>query len=197
MDLPLSDAHLWNRFREGDHQAFGLIYKIHIGELLSYGYRITSNRQLIKDGIHDLFLHIWLHRDNLSETDSIKYYLFRSLRNRLLQDVRTGQDPSFSDSDLRIDSLLSETSWEQEIIEEETRTNQLSRLRKAIDRLPQRQQEAIQLRYFHSFSLEEIAAVMQMNNQSVRNVLHRAISHLRGHLETAGAFLLLAIRIFG
>src|SRR5690606_39290125 len=78
----VSDVDLWNKFRKGDRHAFALIYKIHIAELLSYGYRVTSNQQLIKDSIQDLFLHIWLHRGNLSETTSIKYYLFRSLRDR-------------------------------------------------------------------------------------------------------------------
>ncbi|MEO6686432.1 MAG: sigma factor, partial [Dyadobacter sp.] len=73
-----SDMLLWNTFREGNRDAFARIYTIYIHDLLSYGYRISSNRQLIKDSIQDLFLHLWLHRENISETDSIKYYLFRS-----------------------------------------------------------------------------------------------------------------------
>lgn len=194
MDFPSSDLHLWNRFREGDSQAFGIIYRMHITELLSYGYRITSNRQMIKDSIHDLFLHIWLHRERLSETDSIKYYLFRSLRNRI---VRTSADASPFEQGFRLDELLAETSREQELIEQETSSGQLSQLKQAIDRLPKRQQEAIQLRYFHSFSLEEISSVMQMNNQSVRNLLHRAIVHLRNHFEIAGGLILSLIKIFG
>ncbi len=194
MDFPSSDLHLWNRFREGDSQAFGIIYRMHITELLSYGYRITSNRQVIKDSIHDLFLHIWLHREKLSETDSIKYYLFRSLRNRI---IRASSDSSPFEQDFRIDELLADASREQELIEQETRSGQLSQLKQAIDRLPKRQQEAIQLRYFHSFSLEEISSVMQMNNQSVRNLLHRAIVHLRNHFEIAGGLILSLIKIFG
>ncbi len=194
MDFPSSDLHLWNRFREGDSQAFGIIYRMHITELLSYGYRITSNRQVIKDSVHDLFLHIWLHRERLSETDSIKYYLFRSLRNRIVQ---TSADSSPFEQGFRIDELLAETSRDQELIEQETRSGQLSQLNQAIDRLPKRQQEAIQLRYFHSFSLEEISSVMQMNNQSVRNLLHRAIVHLRNHFEIAGGLILSLIKIFG
>ena len=194
MDFPSSDLHLWNRFRKGDSQAFGSIYRMHITELLSYGYRITSNRQLIKDSIHDLFLHIWLHREKLSETDSIKYYLFRSLRNRILQ------APSVSSrvlEEFRFDELLAETSVEDQLIEQETHSAQLSQLKQAIDRLPKRQQEVIQLRYFHAFSLEEISSVMQMNNQSVRNLLHRAILHLRNHFEIVGSLLLALVKIFG
>lgn len=188
----VSDVDLWNKFRKGDRHAFALIYKIHIAELLSYGYRVTSNQQLIKDSIQDLFLHIWLHRGNLSETTSIKYYLFRSLRNRILQNLDTAPEVASQPNDFTLDGILSEISWEEELIQEETQTSQMQRLRKAIERLPKRQQEAIQLRYFHSFGLDEISTMMEMNNQSVRNLLHRAITHLRGLLELAG---LLAIMV--
>lgn len=187
----VSDVDLWNKFRKGDRHAFALIYKIHIAELLSYGYRVTSNQQLIKDSIHDLFLHIWLHRVNLSETKSIKYYLFRSLRNRILQNLDTAPEVASQPNDFTLDGILSEISWEEELIQEETQTSQMQRLRKAIERLPKRQQEAIQLRYFHSFGLDEISTMMEMNNQSVRNLLHRAITHLRGLLELAGLLVIM------
>lgn len=187
----VSDVDLWNKFRKGDRHAFALIYKIHIAELLSYGYRVTSNQQLIKDSIHDLFLHIWLHRGNLSETTSIKYYLFRSLRNRILQNLDTAPEVASQPNDFTLDGILSEISWEEELIQEETQTSQMQRLRKAIERLPKRQQEAIQLRYFHSFGLDEISTMMEMNNQSVRNLLHRAITHLRGLLELAGLLVIM------
>jgi len=187
----VSDVDLWNKFRKGDRHAFALIYKIHIAELLSYGYRVTSNQQLIKDSIQDLFLHIWLHRGNLSETTSIKYYLFRSLRNRILQNLDTAPEVASQPNDFTLDGILSEISWEEELIQEETQTSQMQRLRKAIERLPKRQQEAIQLRYFHSFGLDEISTMMEMNNQSVRNLLHRAITHLRGLLELAGLLVIM------
>jgi len=186
-----SDRDLWKKFRDGDRHAFALIYKIHISELLSYGYRVTSNQQLIKDSIHDLFLHIWLHKEHLSDTTSIKFYLFRSLRNRILQNLESSPELSGTFADFTLETVLSDISWEDELIREETHTGQLVKLREAIERLPKRQQEAIQLRYFHSFGLDEISSVMEMNNQSVRNLLHRAITHLRGLLELAGIILLI------
>lgn len=186
-----SDRDLWKKFRDGDRHAFALIYKIHISELLSYGYRVTANQQLIKDSIHDLFLHIWLHKEHLSDTTSIKFYLFRSLRNRILQNLESSSELSGTITNFTFETVLSDISWEDELIREETHTGQLVKLREAIERLPKRQQEAIQLRYFHSFGLDEISSVMEMNNQSVRNLLHRAITHLRGLLELAGIILLI------
>jgi len=197
MNLYPSDIELWNAFRKGDREAFGRIYHLNIQELLSYGYRITTNRQLIRDSIHDLFLHLWMHRERLSETDSVKYYLFRALRNRIIQNKQEFPEAL---GDVRDDSvmhtLFAEMSWEESLIAHEAAEEQIRQLKQAINKLPARQQEVIQLRYFHEFELNQIACVMQVNNQSVRNLLHRAIVQLRGFIEIAGPAILLLIKFF-
>lgn len=172
--------------------AFAWIYNRNSKELLRYGYRVTSNQQLVKDSVHDLFLHLWLHRDNLSETDNIRFYLFRSLRNRIIQNTTDLPPVAGSDVESILDKVLSELPLEHAIIEQENCEDQIRTLRKAIDQLPKRQQEVIQLRYFHDFALDEIASVMQINNQSVRNLIHRSISQLKVFFELAGwCFLIL------
>lgn len=180
-----SDMLLWNTFREGNRDAFARIYNLYINDLLSYGYRITSNRQLIKDSIQDLFLHLWLHRENISETDSIKYYLFRSLRNRIIKNIEK-QDIQPETAESILENIIGDLSFEDTLVAEETQFEQISSLRQAIGKLSKRQQEVIQLRYHNDFSLEEIENLMQINNQSVRNLLHRAISQLRVTIEVAG-----------
>jgi len=190
------DNELWAAFRKGDRVAFAWIYNRNISELLVYGYRITNNRQLIKDSVHDLFLHLWLHRENLSETDSIKFYLFRSLRNRINQNINVCQEISDPDIENMLDKVLSELPLENTIIEQENREDQIRTLKTAIDKLPQRQQEVIQLRYFHNFDLEEIASMMHISNQSVRNLLHRSIAQLRIFFEMAGWLLIVIFNIF-
>ena len=79
----MPDIELWNEFREGSHEAFQRLYQLYARDLLSYGNKVTGNTQLIEDSIHDLFIELWQSRNNLSQTDSIKFYLFRSLRNKI------------------------------------------------------------------------------------------------------------------
>ncbi len=106
---------LWNTFRQGDREAFQRIYELHARELVSYGYRITSNVQLIEDSLHDLFIELWQSRENLSETDSIKFYLFRSLRNKIQRAQQ--QDVFYQSTDvdqmhhLEGDEDMIETQW--------------------------------------------------------------------------------------
>lgn len=165
-----SDSVLWKRFKEGDRPAFAALYDRYIQELLTYGYRVTSDRQLIRDAIQDLFLHLWTSRENLSDTDSVRYYLFRCLRNSLVKTLRHEQ----------LQSGLAEACFHLPAPEpDETDQEQILRLQAAIQRLSPREQEVIQLRYVHNFSVQEVADLLGITNQSVRNTQYRALEHLR------------------
>ena len=189
---PLKEANadmlLWSAFQNGDRDAFASIYQKYIDELLSYGYRVTFDRQLIRDSVQDLFLHIWVRRGNLAMTDSIKFYLFRSLRNRIIRNLEKHPERLHADIGL-VDVAEESNAFEAVIFGHDGPSDSYEKLAEAVSRLSPRQREAVQLRYLHGFSLDEIAEMMQMNNQSVRNLLHRAITQLRLFFETAGGLL--------
>ncbi len=174
---PTSEVQLWQAFKKGDEQAFARLYELLIHDLLRYGYRIQPDQALVRDSIHDVFLHLWTHRQNLSDTTSAKFYLYRALRNRMVRNL-SAVVPDVALPDLV--ELPAEDAW----IAEESAAIQTDKLRRQIELLPKRQQEAIQLRYYHDFTPDEIAAIMEVNVQSVRNFLHRAIQHLRETLVT-------------
>lgn len=193
--LPTEAPERWDAFRAGDRAAFGQIYDQHIQDLLSYGYRITNDRQLIRDSIQDLFLHLWAQRENLSPTDSIKFYLYRSLRNRI---IRNAGNSSTLATDLHLtpQDILAELPIENLWIAREKQQEQANKLRDAIDRLPKRQQEVIQLRYYHDFNADEIAELLEINNQSVRNLLHQAIGRLRDFFGDSFFLFMLFAELF-
>lgn len=189
MSSASKDIALWQAFKKGDRDAFAKIYNLFIEDLLSYGYRVTNDRQLIRDSIQDLFLHLWYTRENLTDTDSIRFYLYVSLRNRILRNIEKHNHTSIDTQDL-FENIIGVLSVEDELITTEQYSQQIIQLKRAIQQLPKRQQEIIQLRYYHDFSFDEIAEMMEINNQSVRNLLHRAITELRQYFTP---FLLLLI----
>jgi RNA polymerase sigma factor (sigma-70 family) len=179
--LENKDIKLWQAFKNGDKEAFAQIYNLFIADLLSYGYRVTSDQSLIRDSVQDIFLNLWQTRSNLSDTDSIRFYLYRSLRNKIVRNMEKSNknlDPSYL-----FENIIGTLSIEEDIICSEKLSEQLNKLKKSIQGLPKRQQEIIQLKYYHDFSIEEIAKIMQINNQSVRNLLHRTISELRQYFS--------------
>ncbi|MGL4630863.1 MAG: RNA polymerase sigma factor [Leadbetterella sp.] len=190
LSVYMVEEELWSAVKNGDRHAFERMYRIFVDDLLRYGYRITKDRQLIRDSIQDLFLHIWTHRENLSDTTSVRFYLYRSLRNRIIKNMDQLIEKEV-DTEKLYENILQEVSVEEKFIRTELDEAGNAKLRHAIDMLSKRQQEAIQLRYYHNFNLEEIAEIMQVTNQSVRNFIHRAILDLRKyflHIDTEQSF---------
>jgi RNA polymerase sigma factor (sigma-70 family) len=182
--MQASDSTLWDTFRAGDEEAFKAIYNRYIGELLTYGDRVCDNRQLVKDCIQSLFLYMWERRSRLSPTDSIKFYLFRSLRNAIIQARRREFQPLPSEEEgggYPHEEL--EVSIEQIFIHNEIHEAQQDVIARGIKSLTPRQQEIIQLRYYHNLHTDEIANLLNINNQSVRNLLHRSLVELRSYFS--------------
>jgi len=169
----IAEEVLWNAFRQDDEQAFSEMYRRFAAVLYNYGFHLAGDAAQVQDAMQDLFADLWRTRHNLSATTSVKYYLFRSLRRRLhrLSDAKAA---------LVLDwSLQEEASVEDmRIMGEEDLLQQL-RLQKAMRQLPVRQQEAIRLRFYDNFSWEEISGIMGVNEQSVRNLVQRAVVKLR------------------
>jgi RNA polymerase sigma factor (sigma-70 family) len=187
---------LWNTFRQGNRPAFQRIYELYAKDLVSYGHKITGNVQLIEDSLHDLFIELWQSRENLSETDSIKFYLFRALRNKI---QRAQQRDIFYQSTgvdhleelEEIDDII-ETRW----IKNEGQEQLLRQLQAGYAHLSPRQQQAIDLRFTHHFSNEEIAQIMGVNYQSACKFIYSALKTLREVVRIFGLFLLWFARDF-
>ncbi|GAB3221357.1 RNA polymerase sigma factor [Spirosoma arcticum] len=181
-----TDALLWDAFRGGDVRAFEQLYRLHAGPLLVFGNRLSTDTEQVADAVQDVFLEIWKRRATLTTPNAIRFYLFRILRNRLVGHLTRTSDPLRQASDLTdLDDRLSSPSLETLLTELDTQQQQQVRLRRAVESLPPRQQEALTLAYYHQFSNEEVAQIMGINPQSVTNHISRAILALRQLLNGA------------
>lgn len=168
----------WSRFKNGDVKALESIYRAHVMSMINYGLKITDDLNLIKDSIQDLFIELWKSRQNLADTDQPKFYLFRALRNKLVRAISQQSFVSEGEMLLASDSLLTEYV-ELEVAEKEQRLQTSGTLKQLLEKLSKRQQEAIYLRFYHNFSYEIIASMMNMNYQSVLNLVQRALKSMR------------------
>lgn len=171
---------LWRSFIAGDEKAFAQIYEAFFKLLYNYGYHFVPDRSLVKDAIQELFTDLWRLRANLSETTSVKFYLFRSLRRRLQSN--TDREAVYiplplSENDLA--GLQIVDSCEQHLITRETESMYIQELAKGIEKLTSRQREALRLKYYEGFTFDEVSSIMNMNEQSVRNLIRRAVASLR------------------
>ncbi|GEO03729.1 DNA-directed RNA polymerase sigma-70 factor [Adhaeribacter aerolatus] len=179
--ITISDAEIWAAFREGEEQAYEYIYKKFAPVLLNYGQHLIQDRQLVEDCMHDLFVQLYEHKATLGNTDSIKFYLFRSLRRKIAEAV-AHQKKFGKDLDLEQGKGFEVVSSpENQMIDEISVLLRDNTLQDAINQLPKRQREALYLLYFNQLSYKEISAIMTLEVRTVYNQVHNALENLKKH----------------
>ena len=172
-----SDKDLWDLFRIGNKGAFSLLYKRHIKGLFNFGLKHTSNKVLIKDTLQELFIDYWNKRATISKVENVKVYLIKSFRYKLLRSLaKASKNRTYSFDELFLDFT------DTEKIEDQLSEARRNALKKQLLKLPERQREVIYLRYYQNLKNAEIAEVLNMNYQSVSNLLQRALKNLRSSI---------------
>ena len=175
------DQHLWIQIIGGNKDALGKLFDVYSSELLTYGYRISKNKTLSSDAVQDVFVDLWLYRQNLAEQVQVKFYLYRSLRRAVVKQM-SQQQISYSDiSDVEFFTDF-EPSPESEWLSRESEKDRNSRILNSLNFLSQREREIISLKYYSDLKIREIAAMLDLKDQTVANTLQNALTKLRKHL---------------
>ena len=185
------DSEIWQRFRKGDEKAFSYIFDTYHLQLFEYGQRFSSDPELVGDSIQDLFFELAGKREKLSATDNILFYLLKSLRIKIFNNLRKNRYANSSIRPEQLEEFRLEYSTEVDTEEKELR---LDRLAEAINQLPPRQKETIYLKFYKNLSNTEVAEVMQVNYQSVGNSIQKAIQKLKSLLESDSDSIILFLQ---
>jgi len=185
------NQNLWNNFLQGDKSAFSEIFLTFYDDLLRYGRKLSGDQDMVQDCIQDLFLKLWKNKGNLKPVESIKPYLFRSLRNHITDSIIL-QKPRISIDEGFEHPFEITYSHEDFLIARQVSEEARSKVIEALNKLTIRQRETIYLRYFEDFDFKTIASIMDMNIQSVHNLLYRGMKVLRDLLLAEIFFIMLA-----
>lgn len=185
-----TDKIIWNDFRKGENYALSHIYYQHIQILFRYGKKFSNDDGLIKDTIHDLFFDLIRTRTSLGETDNIKFYLFKSFRRKLVSNIKK-TNLTFVLTDEKLTEAKIVYSVEQKLIEKEELTQKEEIMKKALAKLSPRQREILFYRYTCDFEYNQICEIMQLNYDSARKQVFRALKALKEVLTGKDIFLYL------
>ena len=182
---PTKDQQLWLDFQQGDERAYATIYTTHFNHLFRYGKKFTPDIELIEDCIQDLFVHLWKSRESLSIPESIKNYLFKSLRFSLFKKLKITQD--YSLDELVVNEYAHEiiSSQERILIDEDEKLETKIKIENALKILPKRQKEAIFLKFYSELTYPEIAEIMEISAQAVYNLISKSIIQLQKEITLA------------
>lgn len=180
------DKEIWGMFKSGSEVALIYIYNKYFKTLYNYGSQFTRDRFLIKDAIQDLFIELLNKRNKISDTNSIKYYLFKSIKINLINKFKN-QKIDYKNDTSGFDFGLS-VSIEEKLINAQMDNEKRRKLQSALEKLKKKQREVIYYYYFEDLDFSQIASLMHFTNaKSAQNLLYRALKKLKeSFVQTIG-----------
>lgn len=172
-----NEQQLFEDMRGGSEMAFSSFYDTNISSFYNYGKTLTSDKDLVMDCIHDVFVKLYSRRTELQSIENCKAYFFISLKNKICDEMR--HKSFISDVAVEEYSFSSPEDVERNMIEQESEHIRYSAVNFLIDKLTTRQRKALTLYYIEGRKYEDICEIMSMNYQSVRNLMYRALTKLR------------------
>ncbi len=196
MTIALENEH-WTNFIAGEPAAFRALYEGYSDKLYAYGCRYTTDTELVMDCLHDLFVDLHRYRRNLDPQTRVTAYLFSSLRRKIHASLLKHQRyKMLGDTTLENELFLVEWNAESQLIQDEEDAQLTAHVAQALSSLPQRQQEALYLRFSEGMPYTDLATVLGVSVPSCRTLVYRAIKSLRNTMEEAplSPFLMLLFR---
>ncbi|MBO5420280.1 MAG: sigma-70 family RNA polymerase sigma factor [Bacteroidales bacterium] len=168
---------LVRKIKEGDSRSFRLLYDKYVSDLYTFIYRYIKSADITDEIVQDTFIRFWMYRARLDENRSVKSYLFTiSYRQMLKEMKRQMKNPlmrdyvEFSES-LSIDHRQ---AYDYDIY---VKTIEIAK-----ESLSPRQREIWQMSREDGLSSMEIAEMLSIKEQVVRNQLSAAQRKIKEYL---------------
>jgi RNA polymerase sigma-70 factor, ECF subfamily len=171
-----SDAELLTRVAARDREAFELLYQRYVRSVFGLALRRLRDRQRAEDAVQETFAAVWRSASSYKpERGPAAPWLYAVARNAIVDRFRAKLDPTGEVPDVvsaepgppeRAETAF--VSW---------------RVHRALEELPPREREVIELAYWSGLSQSEVAEYLHIPLGTVKTRTRSALSRLADVLE--------------
>lgn len=174
----LSDEFLFALVKQDDQKAFGEIYNRYWSFLLDIAYRPIQSSDVAKDMVQDIFISLYQRRRSIELTVSLKAYLWKSMKFRVLNEIRSQTvRQTYKNSMRSVEERNIECSHNVEVRELEEMID------KSIEQLPVKCKNAFLLSREENFSYKDISGHLDISVSTVEKHVSKALKVLRMNLN--------------
>ena len=123
-------------------------------------------------------MKVYTRKNELNTIGNFKSYIFISLKNKICDEIR--KRIYLSSAAIEDVDPVATDDVEKKYLRMEQEQAESHTIKYMMEQLSPRQREALTLYYIEEKKYEDICEIMSMNYQSVRNLMHRGLTKLRG-----------------
>lgn len=173
------DNLLVNQIMEGNEKAFRKLYDLYLNDLYRFSLSLVVLKPYAEEIVQDVFLKLWMNRKTLKPDLSIKSYLFTITRNGSISFLKKAANNKKMREEIFYKSQKQLNSTERYVREAEIENIK----EEALELLTPRRRQIFEMSRNDGKSYEEIAIILGISPNTVRNQMSMALETLRNFLS--------------
>ncbi len=177
--MQVSDHELFLRIQSGQLPAFEMLFKTYYQPLCRYANSYLKDSDGAEEVVQAAFIGFWEKKNSISIETSIKSYLYRTVRNSCLNELKHEQvKQKYRSAQTKEEEKTSEPADHLAIhVELE------EKVRQAIQRLPEQCRLIFTMSRFEELKYQEIADQLNISIKTVENQMGKALKLMRLYLK--------------
>jgi RNA polymerase sigma-70 factor, ECF subfamily len=176
-----SDEVLIGRIAKGDRLAMQVLFARHHVRVYRFVLRLVSNPSVAEDLISEVFLDVWRQADRFEGRSAVSTWMLAIARFKALSALRKRPDEELDEETAE---AIEDTSDNPEVALE--KKDKSAVLRQCLEKLSPEHKEIIDLVYYHEKSVEEVAEIVGIPENTVKTRMFYARKKLAELLQAAG-----------
>lgn len=172
--------------KEGNQLAFSIVYKTYAEQTFSLAFKYLLNKELAEDAVQNLFLKLWLKKEEIDETKPINRYLFTMLKNDLLNTLRDSKKNIY----LLEDCLSMVLELEDNSQNENLKQEQMNIIQQALEQLSPQRRKVFEMKVSGKYSNQEIADKLNLSINTIKFQYSQSLKQIRATVGELSLLLL-------
>lgn len=176
-------SHEHNEFsgvqKDVHEELFNELFRQHEDRLYTFLLKVTRSDAQAKDIVQDVFLKLWMIRNQLNEIENIEAFLYRLTENKLIDFLRAAATQQKLKQQLWRDLQATQTKQPDRIEEKEYHEI----IRRAVLQLPPQRRTIYLLSKHEGVKRKEIASALNISPNTVRNQLASAFANILSYVR--------------
>ncbi|MEO6733181.1 MAG: RNA polymerase sigma-70 factor [Ferruginibacter sp.] len=185
---PYHQDELLLEIAKGNEKAFRRLFDHYWNRIYSVSLVVTKNPHLAEEIVQDVFLKIWVKREQLSEVKRFEGYLITIAKNHIYNELRrkTLEQPFINGLE---EHFLETTELPGQLLELKEATQLIA---KVVAELPQQQRLVYEMSRNEQLDYQTIAERLGITRSTVKNHMTKALQAIRTYLDKHKGELLFA-----
>ena len=174
-----SDSEVIEGIKRGNLKIFEQLFRAYYKQLCDFANKYLQSTDSAEEVVQDIFYTIWKKRTEINIRTSLKSYLYTSVKNNCLQQIRV------HNLDLKYESYY-KAHYSDESIDpaSELRAKELNeRITKALNTLPEKCRQIFEMSRNDGLKYHEIANKLSISIKTVEANMGKALKHFRVYLK--------------